>query len=232
MGGLKMEVLRAEQLSKVYGKGDTATIALDNVNLTINYGDFIAITGPSGSGKSTLLHLLGGLDKPSAGKVYLEGKDIYKLNENQLSILRRRKIGFVFQFFNLVPVLTVKENIILPIVMDGKQPDMEYIDDLIQTLGLESKSNALPHTLSGGQQQRVAIGRALAAKPSVVLADEPTGNLDIKTGREIIGLIKNMSRKYQQTVIIITHDPSVASECNRIIHIEDGQITGDEVMTA
>ncbi|GAE87991.1 ABC transporter ATP-binding protein [Acetivibrio straminisolvens] len=227
-----MEVLRAEQLSKVYGKGDTATIALDNVNLTINYGDFIAITGPSGSGKSTLLHLLGGLDKPSAGKVYLEGKDIYKLNENQLSILRRRKIGFVFQFFNLVPVLTVKENIILPIVMDGKQPDMEYIDDLIQTLGLESKSNALPHTLSGGQQQRVAIGRALAAKPSVVLADEPTGNLDIKTGREIIGLIKNMSRKYQQTVIIITHDPSVASECNRIIHIEDGQITGDEVMTA
>lgn len=227
-----MEVLRAEQLSKVYGKGDTATIALDNVNLTINYGDFIAITGPSGSGKSTLLHLLGGLDKPTAGKVYLEGKDIYKLNENQLSILRRRKIGFVFQFFNLVPVLTVKENIILPIVMDGKQPDMEYIDDLIQTLGLESKSNALPHTLSGGQQQRVAIGRALAAKPSVVLADEPTGNLDIKTGREIIGLIKNMSRKYQQTVIIITHDPSVASECNRIIHIEDGQITGDEVMTA
>ena len=227
-----MEVLRTEQLSKVYGKGDTATTALNNVNLSINYGDFIAITGPSGSGKSTLLHLLGGLDKPAAGKVYLEDKDIYDLNENQLSIFRRRRIGFVFQFFNLIPVLTVKENIILPIVMDGKQPDMKYIDELIQTLGLESKCNALPHTLSGGQQQRVAIGRALAAKPSIVLADEPTGNLDIKTGREIIGLIKNMSRKYQQTVIIITHDPSVASQCNRIIHIEDGQVTSDEVITA
>lgn len=226
-----MEVLKTEQLSKIYGKGDVATTALNSVDLTINYGDFVAVTGPSGSGKSTLLHLLGGLDKPTSGKVYLEGKDIYSLSENELSILRRRRIGFVFQFFNLIPVLTVKENIILPIVMDGKELDEKYTDELIRTLGLESKCNDLPHTLSGGQQQRVAIGRALAGKPSVVFADEPTGNLDIKTGREIIGLLKNMSRKYQQTVIVITHDPQVASQCNRILHMEDGLITSDEVIS-
>lgn len=225
-----MEVLRTEQLSKVYGKGDTATTALNSVDLAINYGDFIAITGPSGSGKSTLLHLLGGLDKPTSGKVYLEGKDIYSLRENELSIFRRRRIGFVFQFFNLIPVLTVKENIILPLVMDGKEPDEVYINELIHTLGLDNKCNFLPHTLSGGQQQRVAIGRALAGKPSVVFADEPTGNLDVKTGREIIGLLKNMSGKYQQTVILITHDPSVASQCNRLLHIEDGTLTKDEVI--
>jgi len=225
-----MEVLKTEQLSKVYGKGDTATIALKSVDLTINYGDFIAITGPSGSGKSTLLHLLGGLDKPTSGKVYLEGKDIYSVRENELAILRRRRIGFVFQFFNLIPVLTVKENIILPLVMDGKKPDKAYVNELISTLGLESKCNSLPHTLSGGQQQRVAIGRALCGKPSVVFADEPTGNLDVKTGREIIGLLKKMSEKYQQTVILITHDPSVASRCNRLINIEDGSVTGDEVI--
>lgn len=226
-----MEVLKTEQLSKVYGKGDTATTALKSIDLTINYGDFIAITGPSGSGKSTLLHLLGGLDKPTSGKVYLEGKDIYSLRENELSILRRRRIGFVFQFFNLIPVLTVKENIMLPLVMDGKKPDETYVNELINTLGLESKCNSLPHTLSGGQQQRVAIGRALSGKPSVVFADEPTGNLDVKTGREIIGLLKKMSGKYQQTVILITHDPSVASRCNRLIHIEDGSVTSDEVIT-
>lgn len=224
-----MEILTTKDLSKIYGKGPTAVKALKSTNLSIEQGQFISIVGPSGSGKSTLLHLLGGLDRPTSGSVFFEDRDIYKLKEKEISILRRRKFGFVFQFFNLIPVLTVEENIMLPLLMDGRQADDSYINELIGFLGLHDRRKHLPNALSGGQQQRVAIGRALASKPSIIFADEPTGNLDTATGREIINLFKLSVQRFQQTVVVITHDPSIAALSDRVIHIEDGRITPEGV---
>ncbi|MGI5850762.1 MAG: ABC transporter ATP-binding protein [Clostridiales bacterium] len=225
-----MEILRTENLCKSYGSRDTRVDALKNATLSVNKGEFIAVVGPSGSGKSTLLHLIGGVDKPTSGKVFVDDIDIYNLNEKQLAIFRRRKVGFVFQFYNLVPVLTTEENILLPILLDNKKPDKAYINELLDLLGLQDRKNHLPSELSGGQQQRVSIGRALAYKPSIILADEPTGNLDSKNSKEIIDLLKISVKRYNQTLMVITHDVDIASQADRVITIEDGIVSKDEVM--
>lgn len=219
-----MEILMASDLRKTYGKGIAEVHALDDVSLTVNKGEFVAIVGTSGSGKSTLLNMLGGLDKPDAGTVSIDGNELQKMKDEMLTIFRRRKIGFVFQAFNLVPVLNVFDNITIPIELDGKKPDKNYIEELISILGLNDKVNSLPNQLSGGQQQRVAIARALASKPAIILADEPTGNLDTKTGLDVLGLLKTTCHKYNQTLIMITHNQDIAQTADRIIRIEDGRI--------
>ena len=219
-----MIILETKNLKKIYGAGDTAVHALDGVDFTVQKGEFVSIVGTSGSGKSTLLHMLGGLDRATGGEVFVDGKDIFSLKDEALTIFRRRKIGFVFQNYNLVPVLNVYENIVLPIELDGNTPDTPYVDDIIKTLGLESKLDNLPNNLSGGQQQRVAIARALASKPAIILADEPTGNLDSKTSQDVLGLMKVTSEKFKQTIVMITHNEEIAQLANRIIRIEDGLI--------
>lgn len=219
-----MTILKTMGLKKYYGKDENLVKALDDVNIEINKGEFIAIVGTSGSGKSTLLHMLGGLDRASEGKVIVDGKDIFSMNNDELTIFRRRNIGFVFQSYNLVPILNVYENIILPIELDGNKVDKKYVDSIIETLGLKGKEDRLPNNLSGGQQQRVAIARSLATKPSIVLADEPTGNLDSKTEQEVLGLLKVTSRKFNQTIVMITHNEQIAQMADRIIRIEDGKI--------
>lgn len=225
-----MEILKVENLSKIYGKGDNKVEALKSINMSINKGEFVAVVGASGSGKSTLLHLLGGLDKPTNGKVIIDGESIYDYKEEKLAIFRRRKIGFVFQFFNLIPVLDVEENISLPALLDNDKVDKSYLQELIQILGLEERRSHLPSELSGGQQQRVSIGRALLNKPAIILADEPTGNLDSKNSKEVIELLKITARKYNQTLILITHDVNIASMADRVITIEDGEITSDKYL--
>ncbi len=219
-----MEILQAQNLKKIYGSGENAVHALDGVSLTVEKGEFAAIVGTSGSGKSTLLHMLGGLDRPDSGTVMVDGKDIFSLKDEALTIFRRRKIGFVFQAYNLVPVLNVFENIILPVELDGKKADSNFIKQIVQTLGLSERMDALPGQLSGGQQQRVAIARALAAAPAIILADEPTGNLDSKTSQDVLGLLKVTSQKFVQTVVMITHNEEIAQMADRIIRIEDGRI--------
>lgn len=219
-----MSILKTEGLKKYYGKDENLVKALDNVNLEINKGEFVAIVGTSGSGKSTLLHMLGGLDRPSEGKVIVDNKDIFSMDNDKLTIFRRRNIGFVFQSYNLVPILNVYENIVLPIELDGNKVDTKYVDNIIETLGLNDKINRLPNKLSGGQQQRVAIARSLATKPSIILADEPTGNLDSKTEQEVLGLLKVTSKKFNQTIVMITHNEQIAQMADRIIRIEDGKI--------
>jgi putative ABC transport system ATP-binding protein len=225
-----MGILKVEGLTKKYGKGESEIIALDNVSFCVNKGEFVTIVGASGSGKSTLLHMLGGVDLPTSGQVYIDETDIYSLDENELAILRRRKVGFVFQFYNLIPVLTAKENIELPVLLDNKTPDRKYINELFEILALNDRRQHLPSELSGGQQQRVSIGRALANKPSIILADEPTGNLDTKNSKEIMELLKYSVKKYNQTLILITHDLSIARMADRIITLSDGRIISDEVM--
>ena len=219
-----MTILETKNLRKVYGSGDAQVRALDGVDLTVEKGEFLAVVGTSGSGKSTLLHMLGGLDRPTAGSVTVDGKEIFSLKDEALTIFRRRKIGFVFQNYNLVPVLNVYENIVLPIQLDGNQPDQGYVDQIIETLGLEKKLQNLPNNLSGGQQQRVAIARALAAKPAIILADEPTGNLDSKTSQDVMGLLKVTSQRFAQTIVMITHNEEIAQMADRIVRIEDGRI--------
>ena len=229
-GQNSMEILRVENLTKIYGKGDTAVKALDHISFTVEKGEFIAIIGPSGSGKSTLLHMLGGVDTPSSGEVFIDGTDIYRLNESKLAIFRRRQIGLIYQFYNLIPVLNVEENITLPLLLDDRYVEKEELEELITTLGVGDRLEHLPNQLSGGQQQRVSIGRALVNNPAIVLADEPTGNLDSKNSEEIISLLKLYNQKYNQTLIIITHDEKIALQANRIISIEDGKIAKDEVI--
>ena len=223
-----MEILKVENLVKTYGKGETKINAVDNVSFTVNKGEFVAIVGASGSGKSTLLHLIGGVDRPTSGKVYIDGKDIYSLNNDNLAIFRRRQIGLIYQFYNLIPILNVEENITLPCDLDGTTVDKQRLQDLLKTLGLENRKTHLPNQLSGGQQQRVSIGRAMINNPSIMLADEPTGNLDSKASEEIISLLKLSNKKFNQTVIIITHDLEIAKEAERVITIEDGIIIKDE----
>ena len=223
-----MEILRAENLTKVYGKGTTQTRALDDVSLSVERGEFVAIVGASGSGKSTLLHLLGGVDRPTSGKVFVNGSDVYARNDEQLAIFRRREVGLVYQFFNLVPVLDVVENITLPILLDGRKPDPRAVETLVETLGLTGREHNLPNQLSGGQQQRASIGRALANNPSIVLADEPTGNLDSRNSAEIVALLRRSNREMGQTLIMITHDQDIALQADRVITIEDGRIVQDE----
>lgn len=223
-----MKILETQNLKKIYGTGDTAVHALDGVNLAVKNGEFVSIVGTSGSGKSTLLHMLGGLDRPTEGKVIVDGNDIFKLKDEALTIFRRRKIGFVFQSYNLVPVLSVYENIVLPIQLDGSKIDEEYINEVIETLGLSEKLQSLPNQLSGGQQQRVAIARAIASKPAIILADEPTGNLDSKTSQDVLSLLKITSQKFSQTIVMITHNEEIAQLSDRIIRIEDGLIVGGE----
>lgn len=219
-----MEILKTEQLTKIYGAGDTGVPALKGIDLQVQKGEFVAIVGTSGSGKSTLLHLLGGLDRPTSGKVFVDGRDIFELREEELTVFRRRKIGFVFQSFNLVPVLSVYENIVLPIELDGGTPERNFVRQIIETLGLSDKIDALPNQLSGGQQQRVAIARALASTPAILLADEPTGNLDSKTGQDVLGLLKVSAQRFSQTVVMITHNEEIAQLADRIVRIEDGEI--------
>ena len=219
-----MTILQTKDLRKIYGAGETEVRALDGVDLTVEKGEFVAVVGTSGSGKSTLLHMLGGLDRPTSGSVTVDGREIFSLKDEALTIFRRRKIGFVFQNYNLVPVLNVYENIVLPIQLDGKEPDQGYLDQIIATLGLEKKLQSLPNNLSGGQQQRVAIARALAAKPAVLLADEPTGNLDSKTSQDVMGLLKVTSQRFAQTIVMITHNEEIAQMADRIVRIEDGRI--------
>lgn len=219
-----MKILQAENLIKIYGSGENEVHALDGVNFSVEKGEFVAVVGTSGSGKSTLLHILGGLDRPTSGNVAVDNRNIFSLKDEELTIFRRRKIGFVFQNYNLVPVLNVYENIVLPIQLDGKEPDAEYIKSIIETLGIENKLDNLPNNLSGGQQQRVAIARALASKPAIILADEPTGNLDSKTSQDVLGLLKVTSQKYAQTIVMITHNEEIAQLADRIIRIEDGKI--------
>lgn len=225
-----MEILRVENLCKTYGTGANVVKALDNVSFSVNKGEFIAIIGPSGSGKSTLLHILGGVDKPTSGKVYMDGSDVYAQNDEQLAIFRRRQVGLIYQFYNLIPVLDVTENITLPVLMDGQKINQKRLDELLVTLKLKGREKHLPNQLSGGQQQRVSIGRALMNAPAVVLADEPTGNLDSKNSQEIVELLKMSNQKYNQTLIIITHDENIALQADRIIAIEDGKIIRDEVI--
>ncbi len=225
-----MEILKVENLEKSYGKGEAKVDALKNINLSINKGEFVAIVGPSGSGKSTLLHLIGGVDKPTSGKVYINNVDIYSLKEKDLSIFRRRNVGLIYQFYNLIPVLSAKENILLPAELDNRKIDKEYLDDLLKTLGLKERENHLPNELSGGQQQRTSIGRALINRPAVILADEPTGNLDSKNSKEVLELLKLSVKKYNQTLIMITHDLNIALQADRVITIEDGIIKSDEVI--
>ena len=219
-----MEILQARNLKKIYGSGENSVHALDGVDFTVKKGEFVAIVGTSGSGKSTLLHMLGGLDRPTSGEVYVDGRDIFSLKDEALTIFRRRKIGFVFQAYNLVPVLNVYENIVLPIELDGCKADKAFVRQIMQTLGLEERQNALPNQLSGGQQQRVAIARALAAAPAIILADEPTGNLDSKTSQDVLSLLKVTSQKFLQTIVMITHNEEIAQMADRIIRIEDGRI--------
>ena len=223
-----MEILRCEHVSKVYGEGNTCIKALDDVSFSVEKGEFVSIVGPSGSGKSTLLHILGGVDKPTSGKVFVEGTDMHGLDEDKLAIFRRRQIGLVYQFYNLLPVLNVDENILLPHLLDGRAMDKERLDRIVEYLGLTERRNNLPSELSGGQQQRVSIGRALFNHPAILLADEPTGNLDRKNGEEIIRLLRESNRKQKQTLILITHDESIALQADRMICIEDGKITKDE----
>ena len=225
-----MEILRVENLTKVYGKGENEVRALDGVSFLVEKGEFVAVIGPSGSGKSTLLHILGGVDRPTSGRVLMDGKDVYAQNEEQLAIFRRRQVGLIYQFYNLIPVLNVTENITLPVLMDGQKVNRDRLKELITTLGLTGRENHLPNQLSGGQQQRVSIGRALMNAPAVVLADEPTGNLDSKNSKEIVDLLKISNEKYGQTLIVITHDESIALQADRIISIDDGKITRDEVI--
>ena len=225
-----MEMLRVENLTKVYGTGENQVRALDGVSFSVDKGQFVAIIGPSGSGKSTLLHILGGVDRPTSGKVYMNGQDVYKRNEDQLAIFRRREVGLIYQFYNLIPVLNVTENITLPVLMDGRQVTQERLQEMLQTLGLQGREKHLPNQLSGGQQQRVSIGRALMNAPAVVLADEPTGNLDSKNSQDIVDLLKYSNRRFEQTLIVITHDESIALQADRILAIEDGKITRDEVI--
>ena len=225
-----MEILRVENLTKIYGKGENEVRALDDVSFSVNKGEFIAVIGPSGSGKSTLLHILGGVDRPTSGRVLMDGKDVYAQNEEQLAIFRRRQVGLIYQFYNLIPVLNVTENITLPVLMDGQKVNRDRLKELITTLGLTGRENHLPNQLSGGQQQRVSIGRALMNAPAVVLADEPTGNLDSKNSKEIVELLKVSNEKYGQTLLVITHDESIALQADRIISIDDGKITKDEVI--
>ena len=219
-----MSILETRNLRKIYGSGDTEVRALDGVNLSVDSGEFVAIVGTSGSGKSTLLHMLGGLDRPTSGSVIVDGKDIFSLKDEALTIFRRRKIGFVFQSYNLVPVLNARENIVLPIQLDGRQVDEDFLDKIVNTLGLEKKLGSLPSQLSGGQQQRVAITRALAAAPAIILADEPTGNLDSRTSQDVLSLLKVTSQKFAQTIVMITHNEEIAQTADRIIRIEDGRI--------
>ena len=223
-----MEILKVENLCKQYGKGENKVTALDNVSFTVNKGEFVAIVGASGSGKSTLLHLIGGVDRPTSGKVFIDGKDIYKFNDDELAIFRRRQVGLIYQFYNLIPILNVKENITLPILLDGKKVDEVYLNELVDTLGLSKRVNHLPNELSGGEQQRVSIGRALMNRPSILLADEPTGNLDSKNSKEIVDLLRLSNKKYKQTIIMITHDQGLALNADRIITIKDGKIVSDE----
>ncbi|MCI8545083.1 MAG: ABC transporter ATP-binding protein [Bacilli bacterium] len=223
-----MEILKVENLCKTYGKGETLVKALDHVSFSVEKGEFVAIVGSSGSGKSTLLHILGGVDRPTSGKVYVEGEEVYKLNETNLAIFRRRQVGLIYQFYNLIPILNVTENMTLPILLDNKKVDQTYLQELIETLGLQNRVNHLPNELSGGQQQRVSIGRALMNHPALLLADEPTGNLDSKASKEIVELLKLSNKKYKQTIIMITHDYNLALNANRIITIGDGKIIGDE----
>lgn len=225
-----MELLKVEHLTKEYGKGEAKVKALDDISFTINKGEFVAIIGPSGSGKSTLLHLLGGVDRPTRGKVWIDGTDIYGLNETNLAIFRRRQIGLIYQFYNLLPVLDVKENITLPLLLDQRKVDQQQFQEIVEILGLQHRLRHLPNELSGGQQQRVSIGRALITNPSIVLADEPTGNLDRKTSEEIMQLLKMSNKRYNQTLVVITHDESIALQADRILAIEDGKITRDEVI--
>ncbi len=223
-----MEILRCEHLSKEYGQGNTKIKALDDVSFSVEKGEFVSIVGPSGSGKSTLLHILGGVDKPTAGKVFVEGTDMHALKEDKLAIFRRRQIGLIYQFYNLMPVLNVDENILLPHLLDGRKMDQERLDGIVEQIGLTDRRKNLPSQLSGGQQQRVSIGRAMFTRPAIVLADEPTGNLDRKNGQEIMSLLKKSNRDYKQTLILITHDESIALQADRIIYIEDGKLTKDE----
>lgn len=225
-----MEILKAEHVTKIYGTGENQVKALDDVSFSVNKGEFLAIIGPSGSGKSTLLHILGGVDIPTSGKVYMEGTDVYAQNESQLAIFRRRQVGLIYQFYNLIPVLNVTENMTLPVLMDGRPVNEERLSELLNLLSLNGREGHLPNQLSGGQQQRVSIGRALMNAPAVVLADEPTGNLDSKNSQEIVELLKYSNEKYKQTLIVITHDENIALQANRILTIEDGKITRDEVV--
>jgi putative ABC transport system ATP-binding protein len=225
-----MEILRVEKLTKIYGKDENEVRALDGVSFSVEKGEFVAIIGPSGSGKSTLLHILGGVDRPTSGKVFMDGKDVYEQNEEQLAIFRRREVGLIYQFYNLLPVMNVTENITLPVLMDGREVNQERLQELIAVLNLKGRENHLPNQLSGGQQQRVSIGRALMNAPAIVLADEPTGNLDSKNSQEIIELLKVSNQKYNQTLIVITHDDNIALQADRIIAIEDGKIIRDEVI--
>ncbi len=223
-----MEILKIEHLSKVYGEGENAVRAVDDVSFTVEKGEFLAIIGPSGSGKSTLLHILGGVDRPTGGKVYMNGQDVYAQDEEALAVFRRRQVGLIYQFYNLIPVLDVVENMTLPVLMDGRRINNERLEELLATLGLTARRKNLPNQLSGGQQQRVSIGRALMNAPSVVLADEPTGNLDSRNSQEIVELLKQSNRKYGQTLVIITHDENIALQADRVIAIEDGKIVRDE----
>ena len=225
-----MEILKVEHLSKIYGQGENEVRALDDVSFSVEKGQFVAIIGPSGSGKSTLLHILGGVDRPTSGKVYLEWQDVFAQNEEQLAIFRRRQVGLIYQFYNLIPVLDVMENITLPVLLDGRRVNRERLQKLLETLNLTDRAHHLPNQLSGGQQQRVSIGRALMNAPAVVLADEPTGNLDSKSSQEIVALLKRSNREYGQTLIVITHDESIALQADRILAIEDGHIVRDEVI--
>ena len=219
-----MEILKVENLTKVYGKGETKVTALDNVSFTVNKGEFVAIVGASGSGKSTLLHLIGGVDRPTSGTVYIDGKDIYKFNDDELAIFRRRQVGLIYQFYNLIPILNVEENITLPLSLDNREVNKKKLDDLIKLLGLSDRRNHLPNELSGGQQQRTSIGRAMITSPAIILADEPTGNLDSKSSDEIVELLKKSNRDYNQTIVMITHNMDIAKEADRIIKIEDGKV--------
>ena len=225
-----MEILKVENLTKTYEQGSNYVKALDNISFSVEKGEFVAIIGPSGSGKSTLLHIIGGVDKATEGKVYIDGTDIYGLSETNLAIFRRRQVGLIYQFYNLIPVLNVEENITLPMLLDGKKPDKEHLKDILTTLKLEDRVNHLPNQLSGGQQQRVSIGRAIINNPAIVLADEPTGNLDSKNSQEIMELLKEANRRNNQTLIVITHDEKIALQADRVITISDGKISGDEII--
>lgn len=225
-----MEILRTENLTKSYGMGDTKVTALNNLNLSINKGQFVSIIGASGSGKSTLLHMLGGVDKPTSGKIYIEDTDISSMNETELALFRRRKVGLIYQFFNLIPTLNVKKNILLPMLLDGRKPKKEEFDKIVKMLGLSERLNHLPNQLSGGQQQRVAIARSLIYRPSIILADEPTGNLDRKNSESILEMLKVSNKEYNQTILIITHDEKIALSADRMIRIDDGEIVSDEVI--
>lgn len=222
-----MEILKVENLTKIYGKDSTKVVALDHVSFSVEKGEFVAIVGASGSGKSTLLHLIGGVDRPTSGKVYVNGQDIYKFDDDKLAIFRRRQVGLIYQFYNLIPILNVEENITLPLALDGRTPDKTKLNDMIKLLGLEARKNHLPNELSGGQQQRTSIGRALITNPSIILADEPTGNLDSKSSDEIVALLKKTNKELKQTIIMITHNMEIAACDDRIIKIEDGKIVGE-----